>query len=252
MGAALGAALVLPWGAALAVFGGLGLGIALPFLLLGFVPAFRRRLPKPGAWMETLRHILAVPMFLTALGLAWVLGRQAGIDGMTIGLGAALLASFGLWWVGLRQRKGRSWQWLPALPLLLAAVATVALVKRHHDAASAQATGVEPFSEARLAELTAQGRPVFAYFTADWCLTCKVNEKAVIETDAVARALAEGKVAVLVGDWTDGDPVLGRFIEKHNRAGVPLYLWYKPGQAEPQVLPQILTQAMLQDLAGGR
>jgi thiol:disulfide interchange protein len=253
MGAALGAALVLPWGAALAVFGGLGLGIALPFLLLGFVPALRRRLPKPGAWMETLRHILAVPMFLTALGLAWVLGRQAGIDGMTIGLGAALLASFGLWWVGLRQRKGRSWQWLPALPLLLAAVAAVALVHPHREAAQAEAVpGAEPFSEAKLAELTAQGRPVFAYFTADWCLTCKVNEKAVIETEAVARALTDNKVAVLVGDWTDGDPVLGRFIEKHNRAGVPLYLWYKPGSAEPEVLPQILTQAMLQDLAAAK
>ena len=111
--------------------------------------------------------------------------------------------------------------------------------------------GAEKFSEARLAELRAQGRPVFAYFTADWCLTCKVNEKAVIETDAVARALADRKVAVLVGDWTDGDPALGRFIERHNRAGVPLYLWYEPGEAEPRVLPQILTRAMLIDLANG-
>jgi thiol:disulfide interchange protein len=116
MGAALGAALILPWPAALAVFGGLGLGIALPFLLLGFVPALRRRLPKPGAWMETMRRILSVPMFLTALALAWVLGRQAGVDGMTIGLAAALLASLGLWWAGRRQARGLSRPGFPRCP----------------------------------------------------------------------------------------------------------------------------------------
>jgi thiol:disulfide interchange protein len=250
MGAALGAALVLPWPAALAVFGGLGLGIALPFLLLGFVPAFRRRLPRPGAWMVTLRHILSVPMFLTAIALAWVLGRQAGVDGMTIGLFGALLAALGLWWAGRRQAAGKQ-AWLAALPFLLLALATMALVHPVSAASKAVALG-EPFSEARLAELTAQKKPVFAYFTADWCLTCKVNEKAVIETDAVAKALADGKVTVLVGDWTDGNPALGRFIEKHNRAGVPLYLWYKPGQPEPEVLPQILTQSMLEERAAGR
>ncbi|AJP72891.1 protein-disulfide reductase DsbD family protein [Sphingomonas hengshuiensis] len=252
MASALGAALILPWGAAMAVFGGLGLGIALPFLLLGFVPAFRRVLPKPGAWMATLRRILSIPMFLTALALAWVLGKQAGVDGMAIGLGAALLATLGLWWAGRRQLRGVSHAWLPALPLFLAAIAAAAWVHpAPAGAASASVAGAEPFSEARLAELTAQGRPVFAYFTADWCLTCKVNEKGAIETAPVTRALAQGKVAVLVGDWTKGDPALGRFIERHNRAGVPLYLWYKPGEAAPRVLPQILTQQALIDLAKG-
>ncbi|ATY34046.1 protein-disulfide reductase DsbD family protein [Sphingomonas psychrotolerans] len=252
MGAALGTALILPWPAALAVFGGLGLGIALPFLLLGFVPALRRRLPRPGAWMATLRRILSIPMFLTALALAWVLGRQAGVDGMALGLGAALLAAFGFWWAGRRQARGASHAWLPALPLLLLALAAAALVRPAPVGAERPAVaGAEPFSEVRLAELRAAGRPVFAYFTADWCLTCKVNEKGAIETEAVADAFAKGKVAVLVGDWTNGDPALGRFIERHNRAGVPLYLWYKPGSAEPEVLPQILTQAMLRNLSSG-
>ncbi|HVJ03854.1 MAG TPA: thioredoxin family protein [Sphingomonas sp.] len=253
MASAMGAALVLPWYAALAVFAGLGLGIALPFLLLGFVPALRRRLPRPGAWMATLRRILSVPMFLTALALAWVLGRQAGVDGMAFGLGATLLASLALWWGGRRQARGAARPWLPALPLLLLALAA-AVVIRPATATAKRATlaGAEPFSEARLAQLRGEGRPVFAYFTADWCLTCKVNEKAVIETEPVARALADGKVAVLVGDWTDGNPELGRFIERHNRAGVPLYLWYKPGAAEPEVLPQILSQSLLTDLARSR
>ncbi|UYY79009.1 protein-disulfide reductase DsbD family protein [Sphingomonas sp. R1] len=252
MASALGAALVLPWFAGLAIFGGLGLGIALPFLLLGFVPAFRRKLPKPGAWMATMRHILSIPMFLTALALAWVLGKQAGVDGMTIGLAATLLATLGLWWAGARQAKGRAYAWLPALPLVLLALGGIALVRpaAAGGAPSAMA-GAEPFSEARLAELQAQGRPVFAYFTADWCLTCKVNEKAVIETAAVEKTLADGKVAVLVGDWTNGDATLGRFIEAHNRAGVPLYLWYKPGQDAPEVLPQVLTQDLLASRAKG-
>ena len=100
-----------------------------------------------------------------------------------------------------------------------------------------------------LAKWQAEGRPVFAYFTADWCLTCKVNEKSAIETQAVADAFAKHKVAVLVGDWTDGDPTLGRFIERHNRAGVPLYLWYAKGAQSPRVLPQILTKATLTGLS---
>lgn len=250
MGAALGAALVLPWPAALAVFGGLGLGIALPFLLLGFVPALRRRLPRPGAWMNRLRRILSVPMFLTALALAWVLWRQSGSIGLAIGLAATAVTTLGLSLTGRRQARGLMRAWLPALPLLLVAVGAALLVR---PGAEARASGFgEAFSEARLAALRAEGRPVFAYFTADWCLTCKVNEKAVIETAAVGKALEDSRVAVLVGDWTDGNPELGRFIEKHNRAGVPLYLWYAPGAAEPQVLPQILTQGQMIALAKAR
>jgi thiol:disulfide interchange protein len=249
MGAALGAALVLPTALALLVFAGLGVGIALPFLAIGFVPALRRRLPKPGMWMARLRRILSVPMFLTALALAWVLGRQAGVDGMTLGLAATLLAAFGLWWTGRRQSAGGERAWWPGLAAGALAVAGVLLVHPAAPGAAASTaaglSGAEPFSEERLAALRAQRRPVFAYFTADWCLTCKVNEKAAIETDTVADAFRAGKVAVLVGDWTDGDPALGRFIERHNRAGVPLYLWYAPGADAPRVLPQVLTRSMI-------
>lgn len=249
MGVALGAALVLPWPAALAVFAGLGLGLALPFLLLGFVPALRRRLPKPGAWMDSFRKALSVPMFLTALALAWVLGRQAGVDGMTLGIGAALLFALGLWWTGRRQGRGANGAWVPAAALAAVSLVAVGTVTRTPvQAMSPAVLGAEPFTEARLEELRAQGKPVFAYFTADWCVTCKVNEKAAIETDRVAKAFGDGGVAVLVGDWTDGNPELGRFIERHNRAGVPLYLWYAPGEEAPRVMPQVLTPGMLTDL----
>ena len=250
MGAALGSALVLPPIAAMAVFAGLGFGLALPFLLLGFVPALRRRLPRPGAWMDMFRKILSVPMFLTALALAWILGRQAGVDGMALGLAALLLAALGLWWTGRRQLRGRDRPWWPGLAALVLAIGTTALVERAAPAGAAPTgiAGAEPFSEARLAALRGQGKPVFAYFTADWCLTCKVNERAAIETRAVADAFGRGGVKVLVGDWTDGDPVLGRFIEAHNRAGVPLYLYYAPGSRDARVLPQVLTPATLTDL----
>ncbi|ONF97354.1 protein-disulfide reductase DsbD family protein [Sphingomonas jeddahensis] len=253
MGAALGAALVLPPLIAMLVFVGLGLGIALPFLAIGFVPALRRRLPKPGAWMGRLRRTLSVPMFVTALALAWVLGRQAGVNGMSIGLAAALLAGVGLWWTGRRQHGGGERAWWPAVPAIALALLAVALVKPQAIAAAGAEgiAGAEPFSEQRLAALRAEGRPVFAYFTADWCLTCKVNERAVLDTDATRQTFANRNAAVLVGDWTDGDPALGRFIEAHNRAGVPLYLWYAKGAAQAQVLPQMLTTRMLKELPGG-
>ena len=246
MGAALGAAMVLPAPVALAVFAGLGFGLALPFLALGFIPALRRKLPKPGPWMARFRHILSVPMFLTALALAWILGRQAGVNGMAIGLAAALLLGLALWWVGLRQ--GRTKAWAPLLPAALAALAAITFLPTatsEPTTASVQgALPTEPFTEARLAALQQEGRPVFAYFTADWCVTCKVNEKGALERSQVASAFADKNVAVLVGDWTRGDAAIGRFLEKHGRSGVPLYLYYAPGKPV-EILPQVLTPSRL-------
>ncbi len=250
MGAALGAALVLPWFAALAVFAGLGLGLALPFIAIGFVPALRSRLPKPGAWMETARHVLSVPMFLTAIALGWVLGHEAGVDAFAFALVLALLLALILWSVGGRQRKG----FAIGLPLALGSAVVVALAvfalprSITHAATVASATE-QPFSEAKLAELRTARKPVFAYFTADWCLTCKVNERGAIADAGVRRAFESHGVVTLVGDWTNGDAALGRFIQAHNRAGVPLYLYYAPGAAEPQVLPQVLTPGTLEALA---
>ncbi len=244
MGAALGAALILPAAAALAVFAGLGFGLALPFLLLGYVPALRRRLPKPGPWMVRFRHILALPMALTAFGLAWILERQVGLAGLAVGLAAAAGVALILWWAGRRQA------WLAFAPAALAAAAAAFFLPAASAPAEARTGGAlaaEPFGESRLAQLRSEGRPVFVYFTADWCLTCKVNEAAVLDQDEVAAAFAEKKVAVLVGDWTRGDAAIGRFLEKQGRSGVPLYLWYAPGR-EAQVLPQILTVGRMRTL----
>nr|WP_294168433.1 protein-disulfide reductase DsbD domain-containing protein [uncultured Sphingomonas sp.] len=246
MGAALGAALVLPTAAALAVFAGLGLGLALPFLALGFIPALRRRLPRPGPWMARLRRILSIPMFLTALGLAWILGRQAGIDGMALGLAITMVVALTLWWIGHRQ--GQRSAWLPLAPAALAVVAALILFPAAANGpptSSAQtALDSEPFTEARLAQLQQERRPIFVYFTADWCITCKVNEKGALERAQVAEAFAARQVAVLVGDWTRGDAAIGRFLEKHGRSGVPLYLYYAPGKPV-ETLPQVLTPSRL-------
>jgi DsbC/DsbD-like thiol-disulfide interchange protein/cytochrome c biogenesis protein CcdA len=242
MGAALGAALVLPAAGALAVFAGLGLGLALPFLALGFIPALRRRLPKPGPWMAILQRVLAVPMFLTAVGLAWILGRQTGVDGMALGLLGALVLALGLWWLG---RGGR---WFAAA--LIAASATPSLLLDPRPSGAAQAESplpADPFSEARLASLRAAGTPTFVYFTADWCLTCKVNERGALARAEVAQAFRARGIKVLVGDWTGGDAAIGRFLQRHGRSGVPLYLYYAPGR-DAEVLPQILTAGRLTSL----
>ena len=249
MGAALGAALVLPTAAALAVFAGLGLGLALPFLALGFVPALRRMLPRPGLWLVTLRRALSVPMFLTALGLAWLLGRQAGVDALTVGLLAVLAAALALWWAGLRQAGGRAGLTAGLLTTICAAGLAVTFLPRSAPvAAAALAPDTETFSEPRLAALRAARRPVFVYFTADWCLTCKVNERVAIDRPEVAAAFRAARVATLVGDWTRSDPAIGRFLEAQGRSGVPLYLYYSPG-GDAQVLPQVLTPGMLTTLA---
>ena len=249
MGAAMGAALVLPLAAALAVFAGLGLGLALPFLLLAYIPALRTRLPRPGPWMGRFQKILSIPMFLTALGLAWLLGQQRGVTGMTIGLAAMLALVLLLWWLGNRQRAGRGGGWIVALAALAVLGGAAALLPSRAPAAAAQEGAALLFDEARLASLRAANKPVFLYFTADWCLTCKANEAAAIDRAETRAAFDKGGVTVMVGDWTNADPAITRFLEGQGRSGVPLYLWYAPGK-DAQTLSQLLTPATLTALVG--
>ncbi len=248
MAAALGAALVLPTTSALAIFAGLGIGLALPFLLIGFVPALRSRMPKPGPWMQTFQRWMAVPMALTALALGWLLWRQTGTTGLAIGAGAATVLGLGL--VITRQSRQPNLGRLVMGAILLSAItAIIALPRIGAQGAAEGRAGTEAFSAERLAALRAEKRPIFLYFTADWCVTCKVNEKAAIERDDVTKAFKAANVAVLIGDWTSGDAAITRFLESQGRSGVPLYLMYRPGSAKPDVLPQVLTPQMLINMA---
>ena len=248
LGAALGTALLLPPLGSLAVFAALGLGLAIPFLLIAFVPALRRRLPKPGPWMARLQRFLAIPMAATAAAALWLLYRQAGGEALAIGAGAAVLLGVALAWVGRGQRVGHRYGLVAAAIVAVVTVAAVAAVPEPVPAGQRTVEGAEPWSEARVEALRRQGKPAFVYFTADWCLTCKANEAAAIGRNEVQQAFRNGGVTVLVGDWTNGDPAITRFLDSRGRAGVPLYLWYEPGR-EPEELPQILTAGMLTDRA---
>ncbi|WP_159870812.1 protein-disulfide reductase DsbD [Novosphingobium sp. 9U] len=250
MATAMGAALLLPLVPALTLFAALGLGIALPFLAIAFVPALRRRMPRPGAWMNTFRRWMALPMGATALALAWLASRIAGpwfalAAVLLAGLLVALLAL-----AGRRQRQGR-----PAIRptgaglAVLAAVAVIVLPlsEREPGAAGESILQVQPFSEAALAQARTSGKPVFAWFTADWCLTCKVNEEVAIEREQTRAAFEKAGVVVLRGDWTRRDPAITRYLTAQGAAGVPLYVWYPAGTGAPEKLPQVLTPSTLAD-----
>lgn len=243
LGAALGTALLLPPAGSIAVFASLGLGLGLPFLLIAYVPALRRRLPKPGRWMDRLKRFLAIPMAASAVAALWLLDRQAGDRGLLIGGVLSLGLLFAAFEAGRLQRRGKPGAWGGAVAALLLVIAGVALMPRHGTVVQA-VEGAEPWSEARVASYAAQGKPMFVYFTADWCLSCKVNEAAAIDRGEVRDAFKSAGVKVLAGDWTNGDPAITRFLESRGRAGVPLYLWYAPGK-QPEELPQVLTPAML-------
>lgn len=253
MAGALGAALVLPAPLALGVFAMLGLGMALPFFVVAFVPAIQQRLPRPGAWMEKLRKVLSIPMFATALALTWLLGRQTGVDGMASGLIVAAIFAISLWWLGLRQRRGaKGWATMApaalALTVMLAIGMPVAPSGALYTSRNLNEADHEPFSTERLAQLRNEGKPVFVDFTADWCLVCKVNERVAIDTNLTRKAFADAGVVTLTGDWTRQDPEISKFLAKHGRNSIPFYQFYAPGQ-QMEILPQVLTPQTLAEKA---
>ena len=247
MAAALGAALLLPPTQALLLFAALGLGLALPFLLLGYVPALRDRLPKPGPWMERFRRILAVPMGLTALGLLWLAFRLGGVHFAFTALALGMLPIVAL--VAFR-RGNRSVGWIGVAAAVYFAVS---LPFRVDSAAAGETESVlapVAYSEETLAQARASGAPVFLWFTADWCVTCKVNESVAIEREATREAFEEAGVVVIRGDWTRSDPAITRYLEEWGAAGVPLYIWFT-ADGDGEQLPQVLTPDTLPDLVGG-
>jgi len=242
MAGAIGVAITQSTATTLLIFAALGLGFALPLTALHFVPGLQRLIPKPGAWMERARNVLAFPMFAAAVWLAWVLAEQTGPRGVLALLAIAAALAFALFVA----RWSRIWLAAGALVFAL----TGAAFWRPLLGVEAQAALIaEPWSEARVTQLRNEGRGVFVNFTAAWCVTCKVNEAAAF-TPRVAAAFAEENVAYLVADWTNRDDAIAAALTQHGRAGVPLYLFYPP-DGEPQVLPQLLSEGLMLETIEG-
>ncbi len=255
MGAAVGYALTQPPVAALAVFEALGLGLALPFLALSLVPAWRRLLPRPGPWMTRLSQALAFPLYASVAWLVWVVSRQAGPDGVALVLVGLLLIAFGAWLHHAARAAAPRWRRAATGFALVSAAAAIALapLAAASPPSSPSPTGGaawEPYSPKRLAELRAQGKPVFVNFTAAWCITCLVNERVALRSPAVAEAFSRSGVVYLKADWTSRSAEIASVLSSFGRSGVPLYVMYpsRAGRAvapEPRVLPQILTEGTI-------
>ena len=260
MGVALGYALSQPPAAALAVFTMLGLGLAAPYVVLSWAPGLLKKLPRPGAWMETFKQAMAFPVLATVAWLVWVLGQQVGNDGVLRLLGGMILVSLAIWAAGLSW-----WSAAGARRAVVRTVTAVSVLAGLYMGASAanlpavstacaadcalpSDQGWAPYNVARLADLRAEGRTVFVDFTAAWCLTCKLNERVALADADVMGRLAELDAVTMKADWTSGDPVITRALESFGRSGVPLYVLYHGGpDTEPIVLPSILTADLVLD-----
>ncbi|MCG8507320.1 MAG: thioredoxin family protein, partial [Sphingomonadales bacterium] len=245
MAPALGFALTQPALLGLVIFAALGFGLALPYLLISFLPPVARLLPKPGAWMETFQQFLAFPMFLTVIWLVWVLGRQTGATVSALALVGMVALAFAIWaWRRVGGLTGRglaiaaSGAWLILAAQFLAPMTP--------DPASSQAEiAYEAYSEARVAELRAAETPIFVNFTADWCITCLVNERVALSTPEVVEFFRSRNIHALKADWTNRSPEIAGKLAEFGRSGIPLYLFYAPLSPEPLILPQVLTPGMV-------
>ena len=260
MAAAVGAALTQSPVIALGIFAALGAGLALPYLLLSFAPWMRRALPKPGAWMDTLKQIFAFPMYASAAWLLWVLAQQTSSIGLGAALAGAILVALAAW--AYQKSKwsstgGRMAALLTAMAAVLLAMvlpvrfATVAAVSPNGASADAEAVDAwQPYDAARVAQLNARGQPLLVNFTASWCLTCLVNERNAFADAAVQKIFLGKGVTLMKGDWTNRDPAITKALADFGRAGVPLYVVYnsKPGSTAPVVLPQLLTANIVQSV----
>ena len=249
MGAALGFALTQSTFAALIVFAVMGAGMALPYVLLSFFPAWLKRLPRPGPWLETFKQVMAFPMYATVVWLAWVLLVQVGVDGIVWFGGALVLVRFGAWLLGKsRSGIGRT----AALAAIIVALyvanppAPTVFGDDTKSNSAAAATVWNAYSKTRIAELNAAGKPVFVDFTAAWCVTCQVNKKVVLETQTVRDAFAAKNLNLMRADWTRRDAAITAALAEFGRSGVPVYALYAPGKA-PVLLPEILTERIVLD-----
>lgn len=247
MAPAIGFALTQPAVVVFTIFSLLALGLALPFLALSYSETLARMMPRPGAWMEKVKEALAFPMLLTAAWLVYIFDQQAGSAATFLLIAMIITAAFAVW---LWQQGTGPVLRLICVALLLAAVfgfVRMLPLARTSPAAQVEAGDDNAYSPAALDRLLAAGEPVFVYFTADWCITCKVNEKLVLDRDETAALFSRNRVRILKGDWTNKNAAIANVLAEYGRAGVPLYLYYAPGQRKAVVLPEVLTLGAIED-----
>ena len=241
MGTALGYALTQPIVVTLVVFAALGVGMALPMVILSHSSAAVRALPKPGPWMDTAKNVLAFPLYLTSVWLLWVAGNQAGVNTMALALSGLVFLALAAYLYGdTNLRKG--------LSITLVAGAAFLAIPSENKAGSSDSSrtlskGQIAWSASVLDDYIARGDPIFVDVTADWCITCLANEAAVLFTPEMERAFIDADIPYMIADWTDYDADIGRFVQSHGRSGIPLYVMYPRGiGSTPVILPQLLTR----------
>ncbi|PWQ95342.1 protein-disulfide reductase DsbD family protein [Leucothrix arctica] len=247
MGVALGAAATLPPTSAMAIFLGLGAGLAAPFVLLCLSPALLRRLPKPGAWMVTLQQFLAFPLYLTVIWLLWVLGRLVGDNGWLIASLLMVSLVFAIW-LGRSASKARRWMAAGIAVIALAAAFTSVITTPASSQKTLSTSSWQSFDAAKIAEARANNQAVFVDYTAAWCITCQVNKKLVLDTDPIQALFKENKVLLVRADWTHHDAAITESLAQFGRNSVPVYAWYAPGTKQAELLPQLLQAGMIRDL----
>ena len=251
MGASLGAAMALPAAQALTVFGALGLGMALPYLVATAWPGFARLMPRPGVWMLHFKTLMAFPMFATVVWLVWVLGVQVGVDGAAALLGLLLALAFAAWALGSPTlgRRARGGFGTVAVLLMVAALAWALPALRQPAAAQTVPASDtwQPWSPERVAQAQAAGQTVFVDFTAAWCVSCQFNKRTTLASGEVKAAFERHRVLLLRADWTRRDAAISAELARLGRSGVPVYAVYTPGAAGPLLLSEILSVSEVLD-----
>ena len=245
MGSALGLALLQPGFSSISIFAGLGLGFSAPYLILSFNPSLLQALPKPGEWMETLKQFMAFPMWASAIWLLWVLSGQVEILSVILVLLGALLISLGLWLLERNQlTSGYIKRIVQACVLALLGLSLWFIPTEYQNNNKDSYMNQTYYSPEKVAALREENKSIFLNFTADWCITCKVNEAVALSRQNIQDTLKEKDITYLKADWTKKDSVIASKLAEYGRTGVPLYLLFPKGQ-EPIILPEILTEDLL-------
>ena len=244
MGSAIGFALLQPSFNSILIFLSLGIGFALPYLILSIKPTLLSFLPRPGPWMETFKQFMAFPMWASALWLLWVLSGQVDSDTVILVLIGGLALSLSLWLLEKNTTEIKLVKWILRGTAIVLIGFSIYIIPTSYSTKKEIFTKDEIYSEQRLRELRNSNQIVFLNFTADWCITCKVNERVALKTQKVQKILKSESINYLEADWTRKDEMIASKLEEFGRSGVPLYLLY-PSKGKPIILPEILTEDIL-------